>query len=491
MNEFLARRWLASALAAGCGVAQAASWEFAPQLTVGATYTDNVELAPEGLDESEFVTEIRPSLVLRRDGGRFDAELGYQLQHFMFSRDSDRNESYHNLTLSSSSELLTERFYLDVNGGYGQAIVDPERPIPVSNVLLSGNLTDYWSADFNPYWVQRIGARTQLRVDYNWGVVRYPDFDLSAGNNLDSFDRQAVGVRLESQRNEPGLQWSLEYRAQRADYEDFDTFKYDTAAAMLGVPVSRQLALVGRFGMESEVQDDPRRGGLDAEFWEAGFRWEPSARNRLEARVGDRFFGDTYYFSWEMQGSRLNTSVSYNEAPTTFSLEQLNPTRILIRDGPTPVYDIIALTSDVYVNRELVADAVWTAPRSEILLRARDVRREYITTPGDDRESGIGLGWYWRLGPRTQLSTMVYGGRIEFRNTTVRDELTQVALGVSRLLGPRTLLDLSFRYDQRRSNTQQRSNEYTERAVVLTFTRSFGREGVAFGGPRSLPGMGN
>jgi hypothetical protein len=488
MKKYRAGRWLAAAAcAATCGTAHA-DWEFIPEIALGGTYTDNVELAPEGLEENEFVTEIRPSFTLSSDGPRFQAEMAYQLQHFMFSEDSDRNETFHNFAATTRSELAPERFFLDLNGAYGQALIDPERAIPVSNVLVSQNLTDYWSVDANPYFQQDIG-RARLRLDYSYGVVRYPDFDISAGNNVDSFDREARQIRLGSLPNEPGLTWEADYRQQIADYEDFDEYKYDIATLRVGVPLGRQFQIVGRYGFETDVQEDPRGGGLDIELWEAGFRWQVSPRNEVEARVGDRFFGQSYFFSWTMEGSRLQSNVTYNETPTTFSLEQLNPNRVLVQNGPNPVYDIVALSPDLYINKEGTADLTWTLARSEILLRARSVQREFITIPGEEREAGAGLGWYWRFGPRTQLNVSLYGAEVEFRDTDVTDEISQATLGLSRLVGQRTTVDLTFRYDQRRSTSVQQANEYTERAVMLMITRSFGREGVAFGGRANLPGL--
>jgi len=158
-----------------------------------------------------------------------------------------------------------------------------------------------------------------------------------------------------------------------------------------------------------------------------------------------------------------------------------------VLNGENPTFDIVSLNADVYINKELEAELSYAMPRSELLFRGRDVRREYLNDSDDERETGFGLGWYWRLGPRTQLFGSLYGARIDFRGTDVVDKLAQVSAGVSRLLGQKTLVNLNGRYDRRRSNTVQQANVYTEQAIVLSFTRSFGREGVAFGGRDNLP----
>ncbi len=486
-----ARRMLAPFLAVAATAAmtvEAADWTVEPEFALAGTYTDNFALAPEGLEESDFVTEIRPAISLEATGSRFEADIDYQFQYFSFAENSDRDTSYHNFAATTTTQIVPDRFLLDLNGAYGQTLIDPNEPIPVSNVLVSENLTDYWSADAAPSFRQPLGDRHQLQLDYSYGVVRYPDFDLSAGNNVDSVDRQRYALEVGSQDEEAGtFGWLASARRIQADYEDFDEFKGDEVAGRVRVALSREFALVGVGGYESDVEEDPQGGGLDEDFWELGLQWEPSGSNRLEVRAGQRYYGDTYFLQWDMDGSRFDANVLYQEAPTTLAIEQLNPNRVLVRTGSNPGYDVVALTNDVYINKEGTAVLSWGLARSELVLTARDVRREYINTAEDDRDSGVGLAWYWRLGARTQLNGGVYGGRVKFRETDVVDKLRQATIGIARRVGQRTLIDLTLRYDERRSNTVQQSNEYTEQAAVLTFTHLFGRNEMAFGGRDNMP----
>jgi hypothetical protein len=485
------RRMLAPLLAVAATAAmtvEAADWTVEPEFALAGTFTDNVTLAPEGLEEDDFVTEIRPSISFEAEGSRFEADIDYQFQYFSFAEDSDRDTSYHNFGATTTTQIVPDRLRFDLNGAYGQTLVDPTEPIPMSNVLVTNNLTDFWSLDAAPTYEQPLGDRTSLLLGYSYGIVRYPDFDLSAGNNVDSVDRQRYAFELGSRDEEEGsFGWQLSARHVQADYEDFDRFESDEVAARVRVALSREFALVGVGGLESDVEEDPRDGGLDVDFWEAGFQWEPSGRNRLELRAGQRYFGDTYFGQWDMDGARFDATVLYQEMPTTLAIEQLNPNRVLVRTGSNPGFDIVALTNDVYINKEGTAELSWGLSRSELVLTARDVRREYINTNDDDRDSGVGLAWYWRLGARTQLSGGLYGGRVEFRQTEVVDKLRQATVGIARRLGVRTLMELTLRYDQRESNAVQDTNDYTEQAAVLTFTRVFGRNEMAFGGRNNLP----
>jgi hypothetical protein len=48
-------------------------------------------------------------------------------------------------------------------------------------------------------------------------------------------------------------------------------------------------------------------------------------------------------------------------------------------------------------------------------------------------------------------------------------------MGITRQLGRRTLIDLSVRHDQRKSNSEQQLFDYKEDAAMLTILRTFGR----------------
>ena len=485
------RRMLAPLLAVAATAAmtaEAADWTIEPEIAVAGTYTDNVTLAPEGLEESDFVTELRPYISFEAEGTRFVADLDYQFQYFSFAEDSDRDTSYHNFVGTTTTQIVPDRLFFDLNGAYGQTLVDPTEPIPVSNVLVSENLTDFWSVDAAPTFRQPLGDRVSMTLEYAYGIVRYPEFDLSIGNNLDSVDRQRYAVQVGTNEGETSFGWRLLGQSTQADYEDFDKFRADEARAEVRIPFSREFALVGVGGYESDVEKDPRDGGLDESFWEAGVQWQPSGNNRLELRGGQRYYGDTYFAQWDMNGARFDANVLYQEAPTTLAIEQLNPNRVLTRTGENPGFDVVALTNDVYINKEGTAQISWGLSRSDLVLTARDVRREYIGSDESDHESGFGLAWYWRLGPRTQLNGGIYDGRIRFRGTDVTDKLAQATLGMARRIGQRTLLDLTLRYDRRRSDAVQQSTEYTEQAAVLTFTHAFGRSNeIAFSGSDNMP----
>lgn len=455
----------------------AATWDFEPEISLSGIYTDNVTLAQRGAEESEYIGAIEPAFSLSRAEGRVRGDIEYRAEAYFFAEDSDRNTTYHSADARTTTDIVTDRLMLDLGGSYGQTLLDPRAPIPLSNAIVTDNIADYWTAEARPYLVQPIGARTEFRASYAHGWVDYSGVELSAGNNIDSFERDLIDVQLGSAPDEPGLQWALQYRAQSADYEDFDEFKYDVAEVRFGIPLTDRFYLIALGGAETDVETNLRSGGLDTDYWQAGFRWQVSARHSLEALVGERFFGDSYSFRWEVDGDRTDLSVTYDENPTTVSLEQLTPQRRLVRGGPTPEYEIVELTSDVYVNKELRAAVDWQGAKTGVRLSAWDARREYVTSADEDREAGVGIELLWNLGPRTALQLSAMAARFEFRDTDVDDDLRQGGLSIIRRLGRQTLLTLAFQYQERETDAVQ-PTVYDERVASLTVLRRFGDDEV-------------
>ena len=56
----------------------AQGWQMTPRLTLSETFTDNIELEPDG--DADLVTEISPGVNLSKQGGRSRVEFDYELK---------------------------------------------------------------------------------------------------------------------------------------------------------------------------------------------------------------------------------------------------------------------------------------------------------------------------------------------------------------------------------------------------------------------------
>jgi hypothetical protein len=462
-----------AALLAAAGTASA-DWTFAPRVGVGVVSTDNVALQPEPLEQDEVAVRVRPGFELTNDGsGRLDAEVAYELDSMFYTEESDRDESFHNLSALALLEAVPERFFVEATGVYDQAIIDANAPIPLSNVSITDNRTDYWSADLNPYYIHPIGSSTYVRADYAYGVVRYDDADPAQGSNIDDLERRNLIGTIGTRPDNPGIAWALVYDRREVEYDRFGRYELDSAIADLRFPIGQQVTFIARGGAETDARTEARNGGLDAELWEGGLRFERSRDEFIELRAGNRFFGNTYFAEIEKGRGRGRVNLSYREQPTTIGLEQLLlPDVEQTPDGTG--FQITDISNDLYVNKEFLARVTWTTARMTFRLDLRDISREFIENPVTDGEQSAAFLWEWQLGPRTTVELYAFGAKVEFPGTDVQDELRQGVVTLSRRLGRQTLVDLSYRHDRRDSDTVQQANVYRENALELMVTRWFG-----------------
>jgi hypothetical protein len=130
-----------------------------------------------------------------------------------------------------------------------------------------------------------------------------------------------------------------------------------------------------------------------------GFAWTPDTRTNVEARYGQRFFGD----SWSLNVSRdtrwVTIQVSYIEDPTVETRRigiNFDPNEIPL---PVPGDELSVFTSFPYVRKDFVANVIAEGARTRVRLSAYDRNRDYIRVfPPDEHRKGATLGVVYDIG---------------------------------------------------------------------------------------------
>ena len=96
-------------LGAPCGAQDAGNlleeWRITPRLSVGATYSDNIRLAPTDEAEGDLVLQVDPGVSIRKQGGRLDLRLDYTAQGLLYANNSDASTINNNLLAFGTAEL--------------------------------------------------------------------------------------------------------------------------------------------------------------------------------------------------------------------------------------------------------------------------------------------------------------------------------------------------------------------------------------------------
>ena len=82
----------------------AAEWKITPSLDLRETYSDNIRLAPQGNEQSDFVTQINPGISLTGTGPRLKVNASYVMQNLFYAEESSRNTINHLLSANANAE---------------------------------------------------------------------------------------------------------------------------------------------------------------------------------------------------------------------------------------------------------------------------------------------------------------------------------------------------------------------------------------------------
>lgn len=469
--------------------ADAQQWEIEPFIQAIATYTDNVFLDQEGLEQTDYVGQLNPGISIAKDQGRFTTDLNYRMQSVFFASDSDLNAIYHQLNANGTLDVAAERLFIDADAMIDQSVVDPRVAIPTSNVVATQNLGDIFLANVNPYYVQPLGGSdVYLRLDYVWGIGRYDGFGVETFSNVDDFTQDRAGFYLGTDDQDTGFEWSATYDYQFVDYETVPNYKFERAAIGFGIPLARGFRFVALGGLESDLTVSTIAGGLDSDFWEVGFRYGSVQENVIEIRGGERFFGNTYYGNIQYSGQRFTTSVLYRENPTTSALDGLGapvaPFSTSTADGafeeapPVDEIDVLPVRGEIYISKVLTARIEYATGKTLLFLSYSDEERDFGDDPDtlegvQDRQASTTLGIDYDLGPRTQFGVAAAWTRYFYADTTTETTIATVILSLRREVGRETDLEISYRHALQDTTSASEFGNYTENAIDIGLVRRF------------------
>ncbi len=486
--------------------AGAKDWLITPRLSVKETYTDNVTLAPKGQEQSELVTQINPGVSVSKTGNRLKVNAAYTLQTLTYLRDSSRNNTNHQLSANANAEWAKDFFYTDASASISQQNVSLLGVQSPDNINVTGNRADVRTYSISPYIRSRFGNFADYLVRYTHSAASTS----AAGISDSQSDR--INAELSSARAFYKLGWRLLYSKDYINNTNFQDYQREKFTGELRYLLSRKLSLVGSYGHENNtfLTTGPKPEGS---FWDAGFVWTPSIRTKLEARLGRRYFGDTYLLDFSQRSRRTVWNVSYNEDITTTHSQFFIPVAIdtaslldsqfssaipdpliraqfiedfIVQNGlpSTTVGSLNFLANQAFLQKRLQAAVSISGVRNTMIFSLFSSTRDTQQTAssallGDAdfllsdhiKQYGASAFWNSRLTPRTSSNVGVSYSRNEFKNTGRQDELTTVRLGVHKQLAKKLNGSADLRHTERSSS--EGGNDYKENAVTVSLDMKF------------------
>ena len=453
----------------------AVGWVITPGIEVAETYLDNVTLV-ENNEIDDFVTEINPSLSISRVSRGLTVLTEYTMQNTFYSDESDFNDTYHDFMGHVNANLIRDIFYVELNGEYGQQNISNEDPLSTGNLNVTGNRTNVTSARIKPYVDYNIKRYANLNAGVELGTVRYDDSSLS------NSDLTRYNFDLTSGPKFNRLGWSANFYRNEIDYDQQPDSTLQSSSATLSYQATRQIQLLVSGGYDDNdfVTGPTVTDGTSGSFWTVGAQWQPSPTTFLEAKIGERYFGNTGSLLFTKRGRRTNIAVIYLEDITVSSNNQFGTTLFPASDqfgnpidpvqpadpaatDPSAVGSDLSgtsITSEFYIRKRFQADFQFDTAKTTFVLNGYKEDREFQSSGITDKTTGINGSVDWRLSSRTTGILSGTWSNIDFGGSTREDDLYDLSVYVTYLFKRNLTGLIGYGYLDRDSNVA--GNDYTQ-----------------------------
>ncbi len=305
-------------------------WRVTPRLSVGTTYSDNIQLAPSGEEEGDTVLQVDPGISVRKQGGRLNLRLDYTAQGLFYADHRDADQINNNLLVFGAAELYQDNLFLDAYGSvYQVPVVSNGRvdvgslgsdggalsslglfnnitlnvlpsasgvldPIGIfSNIALTDNQTTQSTFGISPYWRQNLGGWVEALLRYRYENISYSGSNNSVDQQEGLFDSQinSIDFNLTSRRNFDILKWNLSYfylkqtGQQSNDIQGDGDDRQEKITGRSDYRLNNSWSLVAEAGYVNN-QSSTYTDYTNGPYWGLGATWKPNRYYSLTGLYG-------------------------------------------------------------------------------------------------------------------------------------------------------------------------------------------------------------
>lgn len=473
-------------LASWSGSAQALQWTLSPSLSVTEAWSDNLDLDPEGEEDSGFLTSVTPGVSLTGRGNRLEANLAYSLSAVFEhgDEDGDSTDLFHNLTAGGTGELVERTVFLEADARASQSVENLGGGSGSDLTAGNDNLTQNYGVRVGPRLENRLGRFALSTLRYAHERVWFVDEDGDERAHRGDWSLQS-GPMFQRTR------WSAQASYQdvaSTDGADASLAGADgtlaEASFTLRQLVTPQFEVNATGGYEkndlgNDAADDDLSGEQEGTFWDVGIRWRPNRRLDLEVGGGERFFGRSLRARLDYRLTRVALNVSYQETLAdnrSIVLGEQALVPVFAPDCPagvegcTPVGQRLVFRTNTvdgfFISRQLRSSVSLNLKSHAFVLSGFRRVEEFQGGGNEERQLGGSVDWVWSLTESTQLSSGGRYAREEFGEDRQQDQLWLAELALSQQVADALSLRASYR--RQWQNSSEASAEYTENAVLLT-----------------------
>lgn len=478
--------------------AYAAEWTFVPAVGAGETYTDNVNLTSGATRQSDFVTQITPSILINARGPNLTFDSYFGLNQLHYARGAAGDQLQKQVNANGHARLIDNLLYIDARGSISQQNISAFGAQPTGTLNGTNNQTTVTTYHVSPYLRHAFDniAISEFRVAHD-------SVSADAGG-LSNAKTDTVSFSTNSGKAFRTVGWGVQYNDQTIRYPSQDKVTLENTNGTLSYLVTPKVKLIGTVGYDNNVYSAINNTSKGYS-WTTGFEWTVSQRTNLSASFGRHYYGNSVALSAATRTRTANWVLNYNESVTTTPSQFTLPGSIdtvgylnsllsgtisdpaqrtlainqIIRDSGLPgslANSVNYFTNTTFLEKSLTASAVFTSPRSTLLFALFDTRREPLSTQqstsillGDSKTDQYGANAVFtrRLSTRTTATLSLLAQRVQSVTLGRTDDFQSARISMSRQMSRQLRGTVEIRRNQGQSN--QPGVGYRENAISAFF----------------------
>lgn len=263
--------------------ARAGDLRVTPSIELRETFTDNIDLAPDGEEESAALSEFIPGMTLRSDSARLHGAL--DLFPILRHQTAGEDEGFSlagDLAGFGELEAVEDHLFLDAQASVSQQVLDNR------DIASTANEKTVALYRLSPNYRHRFGGFAEAEARYRLSQV-FVDADSDAGGTPTVSDSttHSVTAALASGHDFTRFRWGFSGLLEEQDRTDAEDISRQEGDLDLEYAIDHSFSLLAGAGYQT-FDDGEVRNEIDGPTWRAGFRWRPGPRTDLRVTYGHR-----------------------------------------------------------------------------------------------------------------------------------------------------------------------------------------------------------
>lgn len=485
-----------------------------PFVSAQQTYSDNINLAPSGKEQSAFVTDISPGVSIVGQSARSNLNLNYKMQNLYNAGGNNNLETFNQLQYNSKTALVQNILYLDSRSSISQQNSNSNN---ISNDNLSNRAgsTTVTTFSLSPYWLARFGDYANGNIRINFDTVSTENSALPNNQNtinaLSDTKSLSEIIQLNSGSEFQRINWNL-YHNNSTNYRDNgDDVKFQNSNLIVRTYIDRHFNVFVSGGYSNNSFKTKTNSSQNGVSYTFGGQWVPSQFYSIEMGGGNNNHitvsiapikrltwtttfnknsvglnsGQTWQTALNYQTSHSNWSLTHENDTTTVQ-EILMQQRIftLQDEAGNTIFDpvtnqaaqrainIPTLTNDVIVRQKWNFSTSYNTGKSTINLSAFNEDRAFQLNSTNQVVQGISATWNWQFASKTSAYIRPLWQQTD-NGLNSKSDRYDFTVGINESITSQITGKLEFRHLNQVSDlTNINTNSYQEnRATASLFMR--------------------